>query len=182
MRFRRIAVAAALATAVAVPAASTAAAAASQPTTASHHGDKADKTDKAGKKTKFAASGTVTAVDAVAGTVTMKVKGGTKDVRRATVTITVPSSARIVVNGGRRPLADIAAGYGISVTGTHDDATYTASRVEARGKKAHPAKPPATSPTTTPTSPTGPATTPAPSTSPSDDVTPEPADSESPAS
>src|SRR5512138_482042 len=89
---------------------------------------KPKKAPKAPKQVKFAASGTVTAVDATAGTVTVQVKGGTKDVRRSTVTIAVPATARIVVNGKGKTLADIAVGFGITVTGTNSNGVLTAAR------------------------------------------------------
>jgi hypothetical protein len=129
----------------------------------SHPSGKSSKSDKSTKKpkvVKFTASGRVTAVDATAGTVTIKVKGGTKDVKRTTVTVTVPATARIVVNGAGRTLADVAAGFGVTVTGTHAGDMLTATRIEARGKK------PVTKPSASPT----------PSPTPSDDVTPEPTD------
>src|SRR4051812_29306907 len=103
MRLRRTAVAALLAAGLAVPAFATAAVAAAQPggahptATAQKSGPKPAKTRKP-VRTPFAASGRVTAVDAAAGTLTVLAKGGTKDVRKRTVTVTVPGTARIVVN------------------------------------------------------------------------------------
>jgi hypothetical protein len=176
VRIRRIAVAALLATAVVVPSASGVAVAKGKPSAVSpstgksdKHG-KNDKSGKAAKPVKFVASGTVTAVDAGAGTVTVKVKGGTKDVRRTTVTVTVPSTARIVVNGAGKTLADIAVGYGITVTGTHAGDVLTAVRIEARGRKG--AVKPSPAPSAGPTPTTSP--------EPPDDVTPTPADSPTP--
>jgi len=159
MHFRRLAVAAALATAVVVPASSSMAVAAGSNTAGHHQSAKpADRPSRA----KFSATGTVTAVDAAAGTVTIKVKTGTKDVRRKTVTVAVPDNARIRVNGAAaETLADIAVGYRIAVVGIRTDKTYTATRVEARQVKPHPA----------------PSPTPSPS---NDDATPEPSHTESP--
>ena len=135
-------------------------------------GNKSKKSSKTPRQVKFTASGTVTAVDAAAGTVTVQVKGGTKDVRRTAVTIAVPPAARIVVNGAGKALADVAVGYSITVTGTNSGGALTAARIEARGKK--PAAKPAPAPTTKPSPGV------APSPAPSDDPTPEPADTPAP--
>src|SRR3954451_16722727 len=77
MRMRRTAVAVALAAAVTVPAVSTAVAAFAQPTSAAAH-SKPGEPAKPAKKN-FSASGTVTAVSAGDGHVTVAAKGGTKD-------------------------------------------------------------------------------------------------------
>ncbi|MCU7726992.1 hypothetical protein ODJ79_24965 [Actinoplanes sp. KI2] len=168
MRIRRIAVSALLVAAVVVPLGSGAAMAESKshaaPSQGHHSEHKPKKTKKPPKAVKFIAAGTVTAVDATAGTVTVKVKGGTKNVRRSTVTITVPSTARIVVNGAGKTLADIGVGYGITVTGTASDEGFTAARIEARGKKS------GVKPTPTPTA------SPTPTDEPTDEPTDDPTD------
>ena len=158
MHFRRLAVAAALATAVVVPASASIAVAAG-PVAVGHH--QSSKPSDRPSRSKFSAAGTVTAVDAAAGTVTIKVKTGTKDVRRKTVTVAVADNARVRVNGAAGSLADLAVGYRISVVGIRTNKTYTATRVEARLVKPHPA----------------PSASPSPS---SDDPTPEPSHSEDP--
>jgi hypothetical protein len=189
MRMRRTAVAVALAAAVTVPAVSTAVAAFAQPTSAAAH-SKPAKPAKPAKKN-FSASGTVTAVSAADGHVTVAAKGGTKDAKGHTITVTVPSNVRIVVNGSRKTLADVGVGYQITVIGTHAGTVYTATKVEAKGTKVRP-KPTATpikTPTKTPTpstSPTAghdpsdddPTTEPSedPSDDPNDDPTPAPSD------
>ncbi|MFC7530650.1 hypothetical protein [Actinoplanes sp. GCM10030250] len=121
-------------------------------------------------KVAFSASGTVTAADAAKGTITMTVKGGAKDVRGRTVTISVPSSARIVLNGRKVQVGALAAGHKITVTGTRIDSVYTAAKIQASGKAVKPAPTkPAPSPSATPTaSPSAPSASPsAPSASPS---------------
>jgi hypothetical protein len=178
VRVRRIALSTLLVAAVVVPAGPGLALAASKSAAAVSASSKSSKGDhsgheskkpkkKAPRPVKFAASGTVTAVDATAGTVTVRVKGGTKDGRGSTVAITVPPTARIVVNGAKKSLADIAVGFGITVTGTSADGVRTAARIEARGKKSgvKPTPAPTASPTPTddptddPTTPTDDPTT-----------------------
>jgi hypothetical protein len=129
MRFRRLAVATVLATVVILPSASSVAFAADGVTTTSHNSDKSD--DRASLR-RFAVAGTVTAVDTTAGTVAVKLRqrGAT------TITIAVPSAARVDVNGDRTTLADVLVGYRIAVRGTRSAARYTATRVDARAKKA----------------------------------------------
>lgn len=167
MRIRRVAVAVALAAAVVVPTVSTAASAAARPAVSAAHG----KPGKPAKptKAKFTASGIVTAVSVDTSTVVIAARGGTKDVRGQTITVTVPSTARIVVNGARRSLADVAAGYRITVTGTRSGTVYTAARLASKGARAHP------KPTSTPTA--SPTVSPTPS---DDDPTSEPTERPSP--
>ncbi|HEY0000656.1 MAG TPA: hypothetical protein VGB74_09390 [Actinoplanes sp.] len=118
------------------------------------------------KSTKFEATGTVKAVNAAAGTVTVAVKGGTKEVRGKTVTVKVPPTVRIVVNGARKTLADIGTGFQIAVGGTQTGTVYLATKVTATGKKVRPVPSPTVSP-----SPSIPVTP-----SPSESVTPAPSD------
>ncbi|MCO8275961.1 hypothetical protein M1L60_35825 [Actinoplanes sp. TRM 88003] len=99
-------------------------------------------------KVKFAANGTVTAVDLDQATVTVAVKSGTKDVKGRTVSITVPTTTRINVDGGGKTLSAIAAGYRITVTGSHAGPLYTAAKIQAHGVRTRPA--PSTSPSPTP--------------------------------
>jgi hypothetical protein len=82
-------------------------------------------------KSSFTATGTITAVDQAAGTVTVAAKGGTKDVRGKTVTVSVGATTRIRVGGAGKALADLAAGYRVTVVGVRRDSTYTAGRIEA---------------------------------------------------
>jgi hypothetical protein len=141
VRVRRIAAAAALATAIVVPSAATVAFASSGNggVTAAHRPEASKSGEKGNKKkSKFAATGTVTAVSVADRTVTIKVRGGTKGLRGTTVTVTVASNARIRVNGKSATVAGLATGYGITVTGTRSGSDYLAARVEARGKRVGP--------------------------------------------
>jgi hypothetical protein len=137
VRLRRYTVAVALATAAIVPAAASPAVAGKSPAAraAVSVQGKTPASKPAPVTTKFSASGTVTAVDAAAGTVTVSAKGGTKDVKGQTVTVKVPSTAKVVVNKSGKSLADIAAGFTITVEGTKTGTVYTATKVEAKGKK-----------------------------------------------
>ncbi|GIF14321.1 hypothetical protein [Actinoplanes teichomyceticus] len=139
-------------------------------------------------KVAFAASGRVTAVGATS--VTVAVKGGTKDVKGRTVTIGVPASVRVLLNGKRVAVTALAAGHQVSITGTRVDAVYTAAKVQATGKVVKPTPVPSTStsPAPVPSSPTSPApTSPAPAPSapaPSEsapEASPSPSVSETPA-
>jgi hypothetical protein len=89
-------------------------------------------------KVAFAANGSVTAVISSDATITVAVKSGTKDVKGQTISISVPTTSRIVVNGARKNIADLGVGYRITVTGTHVGSLYTAARVEAVGVRAQP--------------------------------------------
>ncbi|MEU4237453.1 hypothetical protein [Actinoplanes sp. NPDC026619] len=133
MRFRRVAVAAALATAVVVPSAATVAFAAP--------GEQAAAVHAASRPSRFSGTGMVTAVSGR--TVSIKING-----KGSALTVTVTADARIRVNGKNAAVADLAVGYGITVNGTRSGADYLASRVEARGKKtkASPQVSPAPSP------------------------------------
>ncbi len=82
-------------------------------------------------KVTFTAAGAVTGVDAAAGTVTLVARGGTKDVRGHTVTVLVPGTARIVLDDAPATLADLTAGFRITVTGTRAGTVHTASKVQA---------------------------------------------------
>lgn len=182
MRLRRTAVAALLAAGIVVPAVSTAAVAFAQPATTAT-AQKAPKAPKAPKVTKkpvrtpFAASGKVTAVDAAAGTVTVQAKGGTKDVHKRTVTVTVASNAKIKINDKVGTLAAVQPGAKITVTGTRSTGVYTATRVQVSQRTA-----PVVTPSPTPTTEPGPTPTvsPAPTTEPSLDPEPSPDTSTTP--
>jgi hypothetical protein len=180
MRMRRTAVAALLAAGIVVPTLSTAAVAFAQPaaTSAAQRAgaDKAApkpiKTRKA-VRTPFAATGKVTAVDAAAGTVTLLATGGTKDVRKRTVTVTVPASVRIKAQGQRITLATIVVGAKITVVGKRAGGSYTATHVQV-SQKVRPVVKPSPTPTVEPTptvdpTPTVTPTDPTPSTSPTPD-------------
>ena len=138
MRLRTAALALVLSTAAVVPLAGTASAAAPahRPAAVQKAPAKPAKPEKPAKPVKqvkvaFTASGTTTAVDPAAGTVTVSAKGGTKDVRGRTVTVTVADTARIVRDDAPATLADLAAGDRITVTGTRAGTVYTALKVQA---------------------------------------------------
>jgi hypothetical protein len=121
----------------------------------------------------FAANGSVAAVSAADASVTVAVKSGTKDVKGQSITIGVASTTRIVVNGARKTLSDLAAGYRITVTGTHTGSLYTAAKIEANGVRTQPT--PSTSPTTGPTPSGDPSATESPATPPTSDPSAPPA-------
>ena len=172
MRIRRTTAALALVAAVIVPAASTATAAYAK------HGSSHSQAPHKPAKVAFTATGTITAVDTAAGTVTVAAKGGTKDVRGKTVTMTVGAGSRVSLNGKRKSLSALAAGYRITVLGVRQAATYNALRIEATAPKARKPKPAASTP------PPSEVATPTPSDdatpAPSDDATPAPSDDSSP--
>src|SRR3954454_3950658 len=148
MHMRRTVVAVALATAATVPAVSvTAAQAVAKPAVAHAAATKSAKHAKP-VRLAFAADGSVTAVNATNASVTVAVKSGTKDVKAQTITVSVPSATRIVVNDSRKTLSDLAVGYRMTVTGTHTGSLYTAVKIEAHGVPAQPA--PSTGPSTDP--------------------------------
>ncbi|WP_199509647.1 hypothetical protein [Nucisporomicrobium flavum] len=182
MRIRRTAVAALLAAGIVVPAVS-AAAMAAQPAakapgsaSAFKATPKPAKTSKAHKPVRFTASGTVTAVDAQAGTVTLLAKGGTKDVRKRTVTVVVPAKASLRVNGKKVTLSGVAAGQRIEVVGRRTGDVYTADVVRVSGKGVKPAPSPSVTPTPTTEPTTEPTDDPSddPTDAPSEDPTVEP--------
>jgi hypothetical protein len=175
MRLRRSAAAVALAVAVVVPTAVTGVAAYAQgssPSAASVHAAKKPKPDR---KTPFQASGTITAVDAAAGTLTVAARGGTKDVRGKTVTMSVAAGARIVLNGRKVKLDALTAGLRVSVTGTRKDSAYLAGKIQAAGKGKPGPKP---TPTASPSSSASPAPEPSESSEPTE--SPEPSWSSEP--
>jgi hypothetical protein len=139
MRMRRTALVIAMAAGIMVPTVSNAATVAWAKPAVSQKAKPAPKTSKPAKATKpakpvkasFAANGSVTAVDVDAHTVTVVVKGGTKDVKGRIVGILLPSSARIVLDDAPATAADIEAGFRITVTGTRVGNVYTASKVQA---------------------------------------------------
>ncbi len=86
-------------------------------------------------RTAFQLHGTVTAVDAGAGTLTFTVRGGRhKDLRRTSVTVTVAANAKVVRDDAAATLWSVAAGDHVSVKGLKVDAGYTAYRVSASSR------------------------------------------------
>lgn len=134
---RRTAVAVALAMAVTASTVSTGVAAFAQPSSSAVHAS-SGKPVKPARPKKFAVSGSITAVAAADGTITVAAKGD----KGGDVTVAVPADARITVNGARKSLADIATGYRVTVTGVRTGSVYTAVRVQARGARHTPTEHP----------------------------------------
>ncbi len=164
MQVRRIAVAVALTAGIIVPAATLATSATAKPATRPAAVQKAKPKATPPRPTKapakpvkasFSANGTVTAVGT--GTLTLAVKGGTKDVKGASVTVAVPSTAKIVAEDAPATLADVQVGYRVSVTGTKVGTVYTATRVQVHLPEPTPSP---TTPTEEPTTPVDEPTTP----------------------
>ena len=108
-------------------------------------------------KVKFAASGVITAVNKDAGSFSLRAKGGTKDVKGHIITVTAPSTARVILDDAPATLADLVAGYRITVTGTRLGTVYSASKIQASSPEPvqepsiAPTPEPSTTPTTAPT-------------------------------
>ncbi|GGN42301.1 hypothetical protein FHR83_007256 [Actinoplanes campanulatus] len=187
MRMRRTAAAVAMVAAVTLPAAGIGGVAYAQGSSATASAAKKPaavkptkaKPTKAPRKVAFQASGTITAVDASAGTITVAARSGTKDVRRKTVTMTVPAGARIILNGKKITVAGLGAGQKVSVTGTRAGTAYTVSKIQATGKKAKPTPAPSSPSATPTTSPTVEPTT-SPTVEPTESAPEEPEASETP--
>lgn len=98
--------------------------------------DKAAKNAKGAKaakvRTKFVNAGTVTAVNAAAGTITLRVRGGRdKALRGQLLTVTVTATTKIQRNDAAATLASVAVGDHVNVKGTKAGTAYTAVRVAA---------------------------------------------------
>ncbi|GAB1693704.1 hypothetical protein [Krasilnikovia sp. M28-CT-15] len=87
------------------------------------------------KKAVFEGRGSISAIDVDAATVTVVVKGGTKNVRHRTVTVSVSPTARIKRNGAKASLASLAVGDRIEMKGTRAGEVYTVSRIQAQAKR-----------------------------------------------
>ena len=192
MRIRRTALALAMVTAVTVPAVTTGVVAYAQanpsPAGSSLSAGKKSPakstkkpTTKPAKspvkkvKATFTATGTVSAVNPANSTATIAAKAGTKDVKGKTVTISVPSSVKILLNGKKVQVSALAAGHKITVVGTRVDGLYTAVKVQATGRaKATPTAPATPEPSTSPTTPPSTSPTEIPSAQPVDSGEPEP--------
>lgn len=86
---------------------------------------------KARKAARFVATGVVTAVDAPAGTLSVLVDGGTKSLRGAEVTVTVPSDVAVNRDDVAATLGDVLVGDHVAVRGARSGETLTANRVNA---------------------------------------------------
>ena len=145
-----------VAIAVAVPATPALAAGLSHgatPGTAKHSSAKPSKPSKPTKPVKpikrvsFSYNGTLTAVDAAAGTVTIKVPGGgQKALRSAKLTLTVPASAAVRRNGAVATLGELVVGDKLQVKGDRVGTVHTVRRVSAKASVVAPAPSPTPSP------------------------------------
>ena len=148
-----------VAIAVAVPATPALAAGLSHgatPGTAKHSSAKPSKPSKPAKPTKpvkpikrvsFSYNGTLTALDAAAGTVTIKVPGGgQKALRSAKLTLTVPASAAVRRNGAVATLGELVVGDKLQVKGDRVGTVHTVRRVSAKASDVAPAPSPTPSP------------------------------------
>jgi hypothetical protein len=132
MRVRNLIVSAFVVAAVVIPAAGAAQAAPAQAGGVSAAA-KAAKPVKVTKPVKvpFAVNGTVAAVDVAAGTVTIATTGGMRDLRGKTITITMSTSAKIVVDDVRATLASVQAGHRVTAVGVRAGALLTATKLGA---------------------------------------------------
>jgi hypothetical protein len=85
-------------------------------------------------KPDFTAVGKVASVDA--GTITITDKGGSKALHGTTVTVSVPDTARVIVDDADGSLDDVVAGDHVVVKGSEDADTYTAKKVVASSSDA----------------------------------------------
>jgi hypothetical protein len=79
--------------------------------------------------TTFTAAGHVTAVGTDTLTVTLDVKGGNQKLKGQSLTVSVPSTARVTREGVAATLADVQAGDHVAIQGTKSGTTYTAVKV-----------------------------------------------------
>src|SRR5205085_6297032 len=93
----------------------------------------------------YAATGTVTAVDAAGSTITLQVKGG-KDKHNTSVTVAVASTARIRLNDKAVTLATLPVGAKVAVSGTSAGGVVTVTRVNANARTVKPSPAPSRRP------------------------------------
>ncbi|WP_432492640.1 hypothetical protein [Kineococcus auxinigenes] len=105
-----------------------------------------------GARNVLVVNGTVSAVDAAAGTLTVTVRGGRdKSLRGKELVVAVAESAKIVRDDAAVELAEIAVGDHVSVKGTRGTAGPTATRVSADSGDEQDGGDPTATPTTEPT-------------------------------
>jgi hypothetical protein len=115
------------------------------------------------KRVSFSYNGTLTAVDAAAGTVTIKVPGGgQKALRSANLTLAVPASADVRRNGAVTTLGELVAGDRLQVKGDRVGTVHTVRRVSAKASAVAPAPAPTPSPEPSETPEPSPSPTPTP--------------------
>jgi hypothetical protein len=80
----------------------------------------------------FAVTGTLTAVNAAARTLTLVTAGGLAGMAGATVTVRVAADARIMVGKVRASLAQVRVGHRVTISGVRQGKVFTATSVNAR--------------------------------------------------
>jgi len=96
------------------------------------HGHAATHTNHGKSKMHFTANGKVTAVDAES--FTMHVKGGSKSLHGADVTVALSDNAKVRRNGAKAVLADLQVGDRVNAVGARgEDDSLTARHVNAHG-------------------------------------------------
>ncbi|MEO6714909.1 MAG: hypothetical protein ABIM89_15985 [Mycobacteriales bacterium] len=80
---------------------------------------------------KFQGIGIVDSTDAAAGTVTVRIKGGSKDLHRRTLAIKVTSETRIQLDGETVALAGLVKGTFVSVHGVRHEGELVAGKINA---------------------------------------------------
>ena len=157
-RTSRTTVVAALVLGLVLPTASAAVAtAAPQGRAVAAAGEKSGKLSKKPRKVvvPLSAGGTVTAVDAAAGTLTLTVKGGRdKALRDAPLTVTLAKGAKVTRAGAVVELSAVQVGDRVHVMGTRTGTGYSVVRVSAAASddaQPQPEPTPVPQPTPTPT-------------------------------
>ena len=82
-------------------------------------------------KVPFTVNGAVTAVDPSAGTVTIAVTGGMKDLRGTTVTVTLAVGAKIVVDEARAGLPAVQVGSRVTAVGVRAGSVLSGTKLSA---------------------------------------------------
>jgi hypothetical protein len=145
MRCRHVLLATLMACAVSTPLAATASMAAPSAKPAVTHGKsttsshgKPTKPAKPAKTVKVTATGTLTAVDATGNTITVTIKGGSKDLRASSTIFTVLTGIRITRDDTPATVADLQPGDHVSVQGQKSNAGYKATRINAESPQPDP--------------------------------------------
>lgn len=114
----------------------------------------------------FTAVGKLASVDTTTGVLTVTVRGGSKDLRGHTVTISTTAKTHVVRHGAHKSISVLVVGDKITVVGVRTTAGLTATRLAA--VPAHPAPAPTSAAPTTPapSASVEPSDSPEPSTSP----------------
>lgn len=103
--------------------------AAAIPASAAPRAAKAVKAVKAAKLIKFTAAGYVTSVGTDTLSLTLDVNGGNQRMKGQSMTVNVPSTARVTREGVVATLADLLPGDHVAIQGIRVDTTFTAIKV-----------------------------------------------------